>query len=227
MNRPFLIVLLCAAWIFLLTAEGFSQDNDNIWIVETEGKGLITNDDVASARGNAISYALRNAVEQAVAALIHSQALDKKSQAIRNRIYANGDQYIRDYRINSERQVQNVYTVDVRSAVFIDSIRDDLQTLGLLKAEKDRVQAAEVTITVKGLTSCADYARVKEMLKTRVKGVKNIYQHELTWGTARLNLDLQGTVQSFSDELTKTGQFSPIIGLVDQNYFEVTFLKDK
>jgi hypothetical protein len=227
MSRPFLIALLFAAWIFLLTAEGFSQDNDSIWIVETEGKGVITNDDVAGARGNAISDALLKAVEKAVEALVHGQTLDKRSQAIRNRLYANSDQYIRDYRINSERQVQKVYTVDVRSAVFIDSIRDDLQTLGLLKVEKNRFQAKEVTLTVKGLTSCADYARVKELLKTRVKGVRNIYQRKLTWGTARLSLDLQGTVQSFSDELTKAGHFSPILGLIDQNYFEVTFLKDK
>jgi hypothetical protein len=227
MSRPFLIALLFAAWIFLLPAEGFSQDNDSIWIVETEGKGVITNDDVAGARGNAISDALLKAVEKAVEALVHGQTLDKRSQAIRNRLYANSDQYIRDYRINSERQVQKVYTVDVRSAVFIDSIRDDLQTLGLLKVEKNRFQATEVTLTVKGLTSCADYARVKELLKTRVKGVRNIYQRELTWGTARLSLDLQGTVQSFSDELTKAGHFSPILGLIDQNYFEVTFLKDK
>lgn len=225
MNWPFLIALLFAAWIFLLTAEGFSQDNDNIWTVETKGTGLITNDDVASARNNAISDALRNAVEQAVATLIPGQTLDKKFQAIRDRIYAKSDQYIRDYRINIERQVQKVYAVDVRSAVFIDSIRDDLQTLGLLKVEKNRVQATEVALTVKGLTSCADYARVKELLKTRVKGVRNVYQRELTWGTARLSLDLQGTVQSFSDELTKVGHFSPIIGLMDQNYFEVTFLK--
>jgi hypothetical protein len=225
MNRPFLIALLFTAWIFLLTAEGFSQGNDNIWTVETKGTGLITNNDVAGARKNAISDALRNAVEQAVATLIPGQTLDKKSQAIRGGIYARSDQYIRDYRINSERQVQKVYAVDVRSAVFIDSIRDDLQTLGLLKVEKNRVQATEVALTVKGLTSCADYARVKELLKTRVKGVRNVYQRELTWGTARLSLDLQGTVQSFSDELTKAGYFSPIIGLIDQNYFEVTFLK--
>ena len=225
MNRPFLIALLFTAWIFLLTADGFSQGNDNIWTVETKGTGLITNNDVASARKNAISDALRNAVEQAVATLIPGQTLDKKSQAIRDGIYAGSDQYIRDYRINSERQVQKVYAVGVRSAVFIDSIRDDLQTLGLLKVEKDRVQATEVALTVKGLTSCADYARVKELLKIRVKGVRNVYQRELTWGTARLSLDLQGTVQSFSDELTKAGYFSPIIGFIDQNYFEVTFLK--
>jgi predicted transcriptional regulator len=224
MNRSFLIALLFTAWIFLLTAEGLSQDNENILTVETEGKGLITNDDVASARKNAISDALRNAVEQAVAKLILGQTLDKKSQAMRDGIYAKSDQYIRDYRINSERQVQKVYAVDVRSAVFIDSIRDDLQTLGLLKVEKNRVQATEVTITVKGLTSCADYARVKELLKTRVKGVRNVYQRELTWGTARLNLDIQGSVQSFSDELTKAGHFSPII-VIEQNYFDVTFLK--
>jgi hypothetical protein len=38
-------------------------------------------------------------------------------------------------------------------------------------------------------------------------------------------LDFQGTVQSFSEELAKTGHFSPIIGLIEQNSFEVTFLK--
>ncbi len=225
MNRPFIIVLLFAAWIFLLTPEGFSQDNGNIWTVETEGTGLITNNDLASARNNAIDDALRNAVEQAVATLLPRQTLDKNSQAIRARIYAKSDQYIHDYKINNERQVQKVYAVNVRSAVFIDSIKDDLQTLGLLKVEKNIVPATEVAVTVKGLISCADYARVKELLKTKVKGVRNVHQRELAWGTARLGLDFQGTVRSFSDELIKTGHFSLIIGLIDQNYFEVTFLK--
>ena len=225
MNRLFISVLIFAAWIFLLTPEGFSQDNGNIWTVETEGTGLITNNDFASARNNAINDALRNAVEQAVATLIPLQTLDKRSQAIREGIYAKSDQYIHDYKISSERQVQKVYAVNVRSAVFIDSIRDDLQTLGLLKMEKNRATATEVAVTVKGLTSCADYARVKELLKTKVKGVRNVYQRQIAWGTARLGLDFQGTVQSFSDELTKTGYFSLIIGLMDRNYFEVTFLK--
>ena len=58
MSRPFLVALLFTAWISLLTAEGFSHDNGNIWTVETEGTGLITNNDVASARNNAINDAL-------------------------------------------------------------------------------------------------------------------------------------------------------------------------
>jgi hypothetical protein len=228
MNRLLIIVLIFTASIFLLTSEGFSQDNGNIWTVETEGTGLITNNDLASARNNAINDALRNAVEQAVAMLIPGQTLDKEgSQAIRDGIYAKSNQYIHDYKISSERQVQTVYAVNVRSAVFIDSIRDDLQTLGLLKMEKNRVPATEVAVTVKGLTSCADYTRVKELLKTKVKGVRNVYQRQIAWGTARLGLDFQGSAQSFSDELTKTGHFSLIIGLIDQNYFEVTFLKQK
>jgi hypothetical protein len=227
MNRLFIIVLVFTASIFLLTSEGFSQDNGNIWTVETEGTGLITNNDLASARNNAINDALRNAVEQAVAKLIPGQTLDKRSQAIKDGIYAKSDQYIHDYKISSERQVQKVYAVNVRSTVFIDSIRDDLQTLGLLKMEKNKVPATEIAFTVKGLTSCADYTRVKELLKTKVKGVRNVYQRQIAWGMARLGLDFQGSAQSFSDELTKTGHFPLIIGLIDQNYFEVTFLKQK
>ncbi|HET6460938.1 MAG TPA: hypothetical protein VFG29_09140 [Syntrophales bacterium] len=227
MKRPFLIALLFTAWFFLPASGVFPQDNnDDVWTVETDGTGLITNDDIAGARRNAISDALRNAVEQAVATLIPGKPPDKKSQAIRDRIYARSEQYIRDYKINSEKQVEKLYAVNVRSAVFMDSIRDDLQTLGLLTAEKNRVLETEVVLTVKGLASCADYARVKQLLGTKVNGVKNVYQRELTWGTAKLNLHLRGTVQSFSDELTRSGHFSPII-LTDKKYFEVTFLREK
>ena len=91
--------------------------------------------------------------------------------------------------------------------------------------EKNRVPPTEVAVTVKGLTSCADYSRTKELLKTKVKGVRNVYQRQIAWGTARLGLNFQGTVQSFSDELMKTGHFSLIIGLIDQNHFEITALK--
>ena len=228
MKLPFLIVFLFTAWGFLFAAAAFSQDNaDDIWTIETDGTGIIINDDVDGARRNAISDALRHAVEQAVATLIRVRSPDKKSQAIRERIYAMSDQYIRDYKINSEKQVEKFYAVNVKSAIFIDSIRDDLQTLGLLKTEKNKVQATEVVLIVKGLTSCADYARVKELLRAKVKAVRNVYQRELTWGSARLNLYLQGTVQSFSDELIKSGHFSPIVGLADEKSFEVTLLREK
>jgi len=226
MNRLFIIVLVFAACTFLSTAEGFSQDDGNIWTVETDGTGLITNNDLAGARNNAINDALRSAVERAVASLIPLRMLDKKrSQAIRDGIYAKSDQYIHDYKISSERQIQELYAVNVRSTVFIGSIRDDLQALGLLQMEKDRVMSTEIAVTVKGLTSCADYSRAKELLKTKVKGVRNVYQRQIAWGAARLALDFQGPVQSFPDELIKTGHFSLITGLIGKNYFEVTFLK--
>ena len=150
MSRLFIIVLMIAACTFLLIREGFSQDDVNIWTVETEGTGLITNDDLASARNNAINDALRSAVERAVASLMPLRTLDNKgSQAIRDRIYAKSDQYIHDYKISSERQIQKVYAVNVRSAVFIGSIRNDLHTLGLLKIEKDRIPSTEIAVTVK------------------------------------------------------------------------------
>jgi hypothetical protein len=226
MNRLFIIVFVIAASSFLLIPEGFSQDNGNIWSVVTEGTGLITDNDLARARNDAINDALRNAVEQAVASLIPLQTLDNKMfQEIRDGIYARSDQYIHDYKISSERQLQKAYAVNVRSAVFIGSIRDDLQTLGLLKMEKLRVASTEIAVTVRGLTSCADYIKAKELLKTNVKGVRNVYQRQIAWGTAELSLDFQGPVQTLSDELMKTGHFSLITGPIGKNYFDVTFLK--
>ncbi len=226
MNRLLIIVLMIAACTFLRIPEGSSQDDGNIWTVETEGTGLIINNDLASARSNAINDALRSAVERAVASLMPLRTLDnKESQAIRDRIYAKSDQYIHDYKISSERQIPKVYAVNVRSAVFISSIRDDLHTLGLLKIEKDKIPSTEIAVTVKGLTSCAEYIKARELLATKVKGVRNVYQHQIAWGTARLSLDFQGPVQSLSDELIRTGHFSLVSGLTGQNDFEVTFLK--
>jgi hypothetical protein len=90
--------------------------------------------------------------------------------------------------------------------------------------EKTKVPVTVVVILVRGLKSYSDFAKVKELLKTKMK-VVNIYQRRFEWGMARLDLEIQGTVQSFAGELVKTGHFSLDNTRVDQNYIEVSFLK--
>jgi hypothetical protein len=225
MRRNIFILFLLVALIFPLTSVAFSQDDSDIQIVDAEGTGIIINDDLASGRNSAIRDALQKAVEHVVVTLIPPKTAANKSRVIRDGIYAKGDEYVHDYRIISEKQAQTVYRVNVRSTLFTSNIKDDLKTLGLLKAEKTMLPVTTVAITIWGLKSYTDYVKVKELLKTRVMGVKNVYQRRFEWGMARLDLDIQGTVQSLTDEIAKTGHFSVKSNRMDQNYIEVTFLK--
>jgi hypothetical protein len=225
MKRYFPIILLLVAWIFILPAAGSAQDNRDIQIVDAEGTGLIVNDDFASGRNIAIRNALQKAVEHVVLTLIPSKATLKESQIIKDHIYAKSDKYIRDYRIISEKQAQSVYSVNIRVKVFIASIKDDLQAIGLINIKNNRISATAISISVGGIKSCADYIKVLELMKTKVTGVNNLYLRRLEWGIAMLDLDIQGTVQELKDDLTKIEHFSVNQSGMDQNYIEVTYVK--
>ena len=225
MRKPFLIILVFMTWIFLLPCKGFSQDKEDIKTINTEGTSVIVNNDLASARNNAIQDALRKAVEHEVITLIPIKTMASQSQIIRDNIYAKSNEYIHDYRIISEKQYQAVYLVNVRSTLFASSIKNDLQALGLLFVDKKRVPLTVVVVIVRGLKSYSDFVKVKELLKTQMKVIMNIYQRRFEWGMARLDLEIQGTVQSFAGELVKTGHFSLDNTRADQDYVEVTFLK--
>lgn len=225
MKRPFFIILVFLTWIFLLPFEGFSQYNEDIKTVNTEGTGIIINDDLATARNNAIQDALQKAVEHVVLTLVPTKTMASQSQIIKDNLYAKSSEYIHDYRIISEKQYQAVYAVNVRSTLFASSIRGDLQVLELLMLDKKQIPITVVVVTIRGLKSYTDLAKVKELLKTKIKVVMNIYQRRFEWGMARLDLEIQGTVQSLAGELVKTGHFSLDTAHVDQNHIEVTFLK--
>jgi len=225
MKRFFPIIFLLVAWLYLSPSVGFAQHNKDIQTVNAEGAGLIVNDDLASGRNSAIHNALQKAVEHVVVTLIPPKTIVKKSQVISDRIYAKCNEYIHDYKIISEKQIQAVYSVNIRATVFVSSIKNDLQTMGLINVEKDRVPATAIAITVRGIKNCTDYVKVLELIKTKVIGVSNFYQRRFEWGMARLDLDIQGTVQSFKEELIKSGHFSLDISLMDQNYIEVTYLQ--
>ena len=225
MRKNIFILLVLVALIFALTSVVFSQDDSDIRIVDAEGAGIIKNDDLAGGRNSAIRDALQKAVEHVVATFIPPETAANKSRVIRDGIYAKSDEYVHDYRIISEKQDQTVYRVNVRSTLFTSSIKDDLKTLGILTAGHTMLPVTTVAVTIRGLKSYADYVKVKELLKTRVTGVKNVFQRRFEWGMARLDLDIQGTVLSLTDEIAKTGLFSVKSNRMDQNYIEVTFLK--
>lgn len=225
MKRYFPIIMMILAWIFIAPSVGSAQDNKDIQIIDAEGTGLIVNDDFASGRNIAIRNALQKAVEHVIISLMPSNERVKKSQAIRDHIYTKSDKYVHDYKIITEKQIQAVYSVHIRARLFVTGIRDDLQALEIIKTEKGKNPAIEISIAVRSIKSCADYIKVLDLMRTKVTGVSNLCQRRIEWGMARLDLNVQGTVQSVSEELSKTGHFSLDKSRTGPDYIEVTYIK--
>lgn len=356
-------------------------------VVEAEGTAVVINGDVAIARDNAVSDALRKSVEQAVGLFLSPDRIVENFEVIRDNVYSKSEGYVENYTIRDEKADEGLYIVSVLATVSLQSIDNDLDALGLLAVRKglprvmviiteksaatggefawdpatlsiaeevirnrflkdgftfvDRAvltetavfpgvdladaEAAEwgsridaelviagkalarsagtvagtamrsfqatvtaravrtdsgvtiasanahgaavhidaatgegeaikkaseevaetlrsqivakwqedvstsmvVAMTVKGITSCADFVRFRNMLKGEIRGVKNIYQRSMKSGQARLDVEIQGTAQSLADELAikETREFSLDITGVTQNSVEVFIAK--
>lgn len=196
--------------------------------MDAEGRSVIINHDMDAARNNAIRNALQKAVERAVLMLIPHATAEEKAQIIKDGIYTTSDDYVHDYRIISEKQDHTIYKVEIKSKLSMSTIRDSLQALGLLAVAMNKIAFTTAVISVQGLYNYADYSKVKELMKTRVRGVRTFHPQRLEGGMAKLVLYIQdGNIQSVADELMQTGQFSVRNISANQNYMEVTFLQQK
>jgi hypothetical protein len=102
-----------------------------------EGVSAITGR-VDTARDQAISDALRKAVEQGVGAYIDGETQVENFQLISDRIYSRASGFVSSYRVISEEQSGGLYRAVVRAVVNTDGIGDDLAAIGILVAGQGR-----------------------------------------------------------------------------------------
>ncbi len=75
------------------------------------------------------------------------------------------------------------------------------QILAKWTGETSGGQLAQITIN--GLGSMKELVKIKEFLKSQVRGVQNVIQRSYEGGVAVLEVDAKGTAQSIGDELAK------------------------
>jgi len=91
-------------------------------------------DNQAISRDNAITDALRKAVEQAVGVMLSSETLIENSALVRDNIYSKTQGYIKQYKIVKEAPAKEVYAVTVLAVIGVSDLKNDLGALGLLQA---------------------------------------------------------------------------------------------
>jgi hypothetical protein len=130
-------LILCI--LFSISTLLYAQQSQEAQQVIANGLGAILAGDEVKAREDAISAALRNAVEQVVGTMIESDVLVENYQTVEDKIYTRTTGYVQQYDIiSTNKQADNVLEVTVRATVKLSDLRSDLQAIGVLISRKGK-----------------------------------------------------------------------------------------
>lgn len=132
MKKKFLLSMLSSLLIMLFSISMASAQKE---VVTTGMAPMLGNQ--SQARNQALSQALRNAVEQGVGTLIDSNTMVQNYQLISDKIYSQASGYVTNYQILSEGLDPNgqMYKVTIKASVSTESIKNDLRAIGILKQQ--------------------------------------------------------------------------------------------
>lgn len=135
--------IITAALIVLLGAGGavLAQEPDSLSQgrqVVASGIGSIVNNDIAHARDDAITDALRTGLEQAVGTIIESNTLVDNYQLIEDKIFSKTKGYVQTYKVIKEgKRDAQLYEVTIQAVVKIADLKDDLDGIATLMRRKN------------------------------------------------------------------------------------------
>jgi hypothetical protein len=151
------LLLLCPA-----QAAGIETES-----IEASGAAEIQSSNIAQAREQAISLALRGAVEKVLSSVVPPQVLAARKAVVNDKIYTVTERYILNYRIVREAEQEGAYLVQVAATVDAGSLRADLRTLGILggQGEGKGVPGSTIALIIQGsFASHYDLLAFRDML---------------------------------------------------------------
>jgi len=157
--------------LILFSVISYAQQPDEAKQVVAKGMGAILAGDEVKAKEDAISSALRNAVEQVVGTMIESEVLVENYQTMEDKIYTRTTGYVQKYDIiSSNKQMDNVLEVTVRATVKLTDLKNDLQAIGVLISRKGKPRTM-VLIDERNIT--ANYIQLAADMNTTETTIMN------------------------------------------------------
>lgn len=190
-----LLLLLCPVQAAGIETEG----------IEASGAADIQNNNLAQAREQAISLALRGAVEKVLSSAVSPQVLAAKKAVVNEKIYPVTERYILNYRIVREAEQEGSYLVQVAATVDGGSLRADLRNLGVLGGQGEGKGPAGVPI---GLMIQASFASHYDLLAFRdmlanTPPIRSVVIRFLSPERCEMNLESSENAQVVARELAK------------------------
>jgi hypothetical protein len=145
--------LTVLSWCLVVTALAAGKQPDFV-TQEVTGEAAIVGGDTDKARKDALSAALREAVEQVVGVRVSAQTLTANNQLISDKILSRSDGYVRKYDIIDRKEEGGVMKVTVRAEVGTGQLDRDLQAVQALVQQLNNrklvILLQEQTLTPRG-----------------------------------------------------------------------------
>jgi len=135
-NRMIVILLMLSIPVFAQNNLDMTSDARE---VVAKGLGAILAGDEVKAQEDALTAALRNAVEQVVGMMVESDVLVENYMTVEDKIYTQTKGYVQKYDIISTRkQLDNAVEVTIKAVVKVSDLRSDLEAIGVLLSRKGK-----------------------------------------------------------------------------------------
>ena len=127
---------------------------------------MIEGGNIPSARQRALEEACRKAVEKGLGVFINSESYVKNYQLIEDNIFSKAQGYVKKYDILSENQLGSRYRVSIRALVSLDTIKDDLVAIAILRRQMHNPRLMIVVGTQGGRVDAAARSARASLEKT-------------------------------------------------------------
>ena len=178
-----------------------AQASGRTMTLMTAGTTIVLEGNLARARNMAIANGKRNALEEAVRALVPASVVFENYYIINENIYQQYERYIDTYRILAETSRGNIYEVTLESTVAVEKLKKTLVGLRLMEEDLEsewshfRLKILEV--------SCASCFRaLKEYIQNEMEGVEEVSLDSISPGRFTLDIVFRGDIEAFRDALT-------------------------
>ncbi|MBN1662183.1 MAG: hypothetical protein JW943_01150 [Deltaproteobacteria bacterium] len=201
-----------------------AQGKHELKSLQADGRAAIVNNNLARAQREAIRDALGKAVENVLMQYLSPELMAGKAAILKKNIYDAADAYVQTYKIISEMPDQKEYVVVLTATVDFTALKDDIRALGFAVAPLRIENVATITMTVRGIRSCADYARFIRFLRSDTDVVKDVRVRRAGGGSLGLDIDTAVSVSILTEKLTGKDEFSFHLNQIDKNQLEATLL---
>ena len=173
--------------------------------VEADGAAAIQGGNLAQARDQAISHALRSAIEKVIASSAAPDLPAGRKALLHEKIFPSTERYIVHFRILREAELDGAYAVRIAATVDAAGLRGDLRRHGILAGKADESRGAErrIMLSVRGsFAGHHDYLAFRDMI-SGIPGVQSATPASIAPRLSEWHLRSSEGAQGIARELSK------------------------
>ena len=204
-RRPFLRTILAGCALMLVLFGPAPASVAEQQAVEADGAASIQGGNLAQARDQAISHALRSAIEKVIASSAAPDLPAGRKALLHEKIFPSTERYIVHFRILREAELDGAYAVRIAATVDAAGLRGDLRRHGILagKAEETRGAERRIMLSVRGsFAGHHDYLAFRDMI-SGMPGVQSATPASIAPRLSEWHLRSSEGAQGIARELSK------------------------